>query len=79
VSRLFIKAIHRLCKDRVFTDHLLYLIPRMTTEADKVKYIVAVTVFTYEWRPETIIKTGRIRKAIRVGKFKNNKHEKVFD
>lgn len=40
-----IKAIHRLYKDKVFTDQLLYLMPKLTTEAEKIKYIETLSDF----------------------------------
>ncbi len=40
-----IKSIHRLYRDKVFTDQLRYLMPKLSTEAEKIKYIEALSDF----------------------------------
>lgn len=46
LSLIFIiRTIHRLYKDKVFTDHLLYLIPKLTTETEKIKYMEILSDF----------------------------------
>ena len=34
-----------LYKDKVFTDHLLYLMPKLTNEVEKTKYIETLASF----------------------------------
>lgn len=46
LSIIFIvRQMHRLYKDKVFTDQMLYLIPKLTSEADKRDYIKALSDF----------------------------------
>lgn len=40
-----IKTMHRLYKDKLFTDQMLYLIPRLATEAEKRDYIKSLADF----------------------------------
>lgn len=40
-----IRQVHRLYKDKVFTDQMLYLIPKLTSEAEKRDYIKALSDF----------------------------------
>lgn len=36
---LILARIHQLYKDKVFTDQLLYILPEMKTEAEKIKFL----------------------------------------
>lgn len=46
LSLIFIiRTIHRLYKDKVFTDQLLYLIPKLTSETEKIQYMEILSNF----------------------------------
>jgi hypothetical protein len=40
-----VRQMHRLYKDKIFTDQMLYLIPKLTSEAEKRDYIKALSDF----------------------------------
>jgi hypothetical protein len=42
---VILKQIHRLYKDKIFTDQMLYLIPKLTTEVEKRDFIKALLEF----------------------------------
>jgi hypothetical protein len=42
---LILQTLHRLYKDKVFTDQLLYALPKMTSENEKIKYMEILSGF----------------------------------